>query len=162
MPASWCPNAHRLMLKRDIFMEKDVLMNVLMNIDEWDGTVPMPAILKPKPLWSGKQVFSMFLPDVNIKRTSAWYKEKDPEDMSLDDSQVLIKRGDLIYGCLCKKTLGTGSGGLVHITWMEHGPDATRKLINNIQVRSEFATAVFALHPVALSARLSSLASPTC
>ncbi len=34
------------------------------------------------------QVFSMFLPDVNIKRTSAWYKEADPEDISLDDSQV--------------------------------------------------------------------------
>lgn len=30
----------------------------------------------------------MFLPDVNLRRTSAWFKESDPEDMSLDDSQV--------------------------------------------------------------------------
>jgi hypothetical protein len=34
---------------------------------------------------------------------------------------------------LCKKTLGTGDGGLMHITWLEEGPDATRKLINNTQ-----------------------------
>ena len=44
------------MTKRDTFIEKDVMMNILMNIDDWDGTVPMPAILKPTPLWSGKQV----------------------------------------------------------------------------------------------------------
>jgi hypothetical protein len=45
-----------LMLKRDSFIEKDLVMNILMTIDEWDGTVPMPAILKPRPLWTGKQV----------------------------------------------------------------------------------------------------------
>jgi len=34
------------------------------------------------------QVYSLFLPDVNIRRTAAWYKDGDPEDLSLDDSQV--------------------------------------------------------------------------
>ena len=46
----------RLMTKRDIFIEKDLFMNVLMGIEDWDGTVPMPCVLKPRPLWSGKQV----------------------------------------------------------------------------------------------------------
>jgi hypothetical protein len=36
-------------------------------------------------------------------------------------------------GCLCKKTLGTAGGGLVHMVWMELGPDVTRSTINNIQ-----------------------------
>lgn len=44
------------MLKRDTFIEKDVMMNTLMNMEEWDGSVPLPIILKPRPLWSGKQV----------------------------------------------------------------------------------------------------------
>ncbi|KAL6754081.1 hypothetical protein V8C86DRAFT_2713077 [Haematococcus lacustris] len=123
----------RLMLKRDTFLEKDLLMNILMSIDDWDGTVPMPLILKPRPLWSGKQVFSMFLPDVNMTRTCAWHKDNDKKDLSLDDSQVLIRRGELVTGCLCKKSLGTTGGGLVHVTWMEHGPDTTRRLINNCQ-----------------------------
>jgi hypothetical protein len=34
--------------------------------------VPKPAILKPEPLWTGKQVFTMFVPDVSLIRTSAW------------------------------------------------------------------------------------------
>jgi hypothetical protein len=36
-------------------------------------------------------------------------------------------------GCLCKKTLGTAGGGLVHTVWNELGPDVTRYTINNIQ-----------------------------
>lgn len=46
----------RLFTKRDTFIEKDVLMNVLMWLEDWDGTVPVPAVLKPRPLWTGKQV----------------------------------------------------------------------------------------------------------
>lgn len=47
----------RLMLKRDTFLERDIMMNTLMCIADWDGTVPMPSILKPRPLWAGKQVW---------------------------------------------------------------------------------------------------------
>ncbi|KAG2501690.1 hypothetical protein HYH03_000192 [Edaphochlamys debaryana] len=123
----------RLMTKRDIFIEKDIFMNTVMGIEDWDGTVPMPTILKPKPLWTGKQIFSMFIPDVNIKNKSAWYKESDVPDMSVDDSQVLIRQGELLTGALCKKTVGNGAGGLVHLTWLEHGPHAARGFINNVQ-----------------------------
>lgn len=38
---------------RDTFIEKDLLMNLMMWID-YTGEIPMPAILKPKPLWTGK------------------------------------------------------------------------------------------------------------
>jgi DNA-directed RNA polymerase II subunit RPB1 len=46
----------RLMTKRDSFIEKDVFMNILMWLEDWDGNIPQPAIIKPRPLWSGKQV----------------------------------------------------------------------------------------------------------
>ena len=46
----------RLMTKRDTFIEADVMMNMLMWLEDWDGRVPMPAVLKPRPLWTGKQV----------------------------------------------------------------------------------------------------------
>lgn len=46
----------RLMTKRDVFMDRDVFMNIIMGIEDWDGFVPMPTILKPRPLWTGKQV----------------------------------------------------------------------------------------------------------
>ncbi len=44
-----------------------------------------------------------------------------------------MRNGELLTGTLCKKILGPSPGGLVHLTWMEHGPDATRLLINNMQ-----------------------------
>jgi hypothetical protein len=46
----------KLITQRDTFIGKDLMMNILMNIMDWDGTVPMPTILKPEPLWTGKQV----------------------------------------------------------------------------------------------------------
>lgn len=46
----------RLISKRDTFIDADLIMNILMCMEDWDGTVPMPTILKPKPLWTGKQV----------------------------------------------------------------------------------------------------------
>ncbi|KAF6257604.1 hypothetical protein COO60DRAFT_1622218 [Scenedesmus sp. NREL 46B-D3] len=123
----------KLITQRDTFIGKELMMNILMNIMDWDGTVPMPTILKPEPLWTGKQVFSCFLPNVSLERTSSWAKDNDDRTFSFDDSAILIKRGVLIHGCLCKKTLGTGAAGLVHIVMNELGPDATRYTINNTQ-----------------------------
>ncbi|PSC72236.1 DNA-directed RNA polymerase II subunit 1 [Micractinium conductrix] len=123
----------RLFTKRDTFIEKDLLMNVLMWLEDWDGNVPVPAVLKPRPLWTGKQVVSMFMPRVNLERKAAWYKDGEPDAMSPVDAQVIIQDGQVLAGTLCKKTLGAAAGGLVHITWMEHGPEAARAVLSQIQ-----------------------------
>ena len=46
----------RLITKRDTFIGRDLFMNILMWLEDWDGRVPQPTILKPRPLWTGKQV----------------------------------------------------------------------------------------------------------
>ena len=38
---------------RDTFLEMDRVMNLLMWID-YTGMLPTPAIIKPRPLWTGK------------------------------------------------------------------------------------------------------------
>ena len=43
-----------LFTRRDTFLDKYLVMNLLMSIPKWNGKVPQPAILKPKPLWTGK------------------------------------------------------------------------------------------------------------
>jgi hypothetical protein len=48
----------KLITQRDTFIRKDLMMNILMNIMDWDGTVPAPTIFKPEPLWTGKQVLA--------------------------------------------------------------------------------------------------------
>jgi len=44
----------RKMTKRDVFLEKEQMMNLLMWLPTWDGKMPQPAILKPRPMWTGK------------------------------------------------------------------------------------------------------------
>lgn len=79
----------RMMTKRDEFIEKDVFMNMLMWLENWDGQIPIPTILKPRPLWTGKQIFNLFLPEgVNCRRSTSWHKDNEPKDMSPTDSQV--------------------------------------------------------------------------
>lgn len=47
--------------------------------------------------------------------------------------QVIIQDGQILAGTLCKKTLGAAAGGLVHITWMEHGPEAARAVLSQVR-----------------------------
>ena len=44
---------HMLFSMRDTFLQLDEAMNLLMWIN-YDGKLPLPAILKPRPMWTGK------------------------------------------------------------------------------------------------------------
>ena len=47
--------------------------------------------------------------------------------------QVLIQNGELLTGTLCKKTLGASGGSLIHVIWMEEGPEAARAFLSQAQ-----------------------------
>ncbi|KAJ8608431.1 hypothetical protein CTAYLR_010334 [Chrysophaeum taylorii] len=113
---------------RDTFVEKDLLFNLIMWT-EWDGTIPTPAILKPKPLWTGKQVFSMVLPTTNYVGKS--YRKNTADNDA--DGSVTVVSGVLVEGVLDKKALGTSAGGLVHTIWLEKGPEVARDFLNRAQ-----------------------------
>ncbi|KAF5182660.1 DNA-directed RNA polymerase subunit beta', partial [Thalictrum thalictroides] len=124
----------RKITKRDTFIEKDVFMNILMWWEDFDGKIPAPAILKPRPLWTGKQVFNLIIPkQINLMRTSAWHSDAETGFITPGDTQIRIERGELLTGTLCKKTLGTSTGSLIHVIWEEVGPDAARKFLGHTQ-----------------------------
>ncbi|CAL9190410.1 unnamed protein product [Musa hybrid cultivar] len=124
----------RKITKRDTFIEKDVFMNILMWWEDFDGKVPAPAILKPRPLWTGKQVFNLIIPkQINLIRFSAWHSESETGFITPGDTLVRIEKGELLSGTLCKKTLGTSTGSLIHCIWEEVGPDAARKFLGHTQ-----------------------------
>ena len=91
------------MTKRDSFIKKDLFMNILMWLEDWDGRVPMPAVLKPEPLWTGKQVVNLIIPRVNVRRKAAWSKDHEDQDMTPYDSQVPILALSLCLCCAEKK-----------------------------------------------------------
>lgn len=87
--------AVRKMTKRDVFIEKEQMMNLLMFLPIWDGKMPRPAILKPKPLWTGKQIFSLIIPgNVNMIRTHSTHPDDEDEGpykwISPGDTKVIF------------------------------------------------------------------------
>uniref|UniRef100_A0A0E0H9I3 DNA-directed RNA polymerase subunit n=1 Tax=Oryza nivara TaxID=4536 RepID=A0A0E0H9I3_ORYNI len=124
----------RKITKRDTLIEKDVFMNILMWWEDFDGKVPAPAILKPRPIWTGKQVFNLIIPkQINLIRFSGWHSEAETGFITPGDTMVRIEKGELLSGTLCKKTLGTSTGSLIHVIWEEVGPDAARKFLGHTQ-----------------------------
>ncbi|GJT03174.1 RNA polymerase II largest subunit [Tanacetum coccineum] len=93
----------------------DVFMNILMWWEDFDRKVPTPAILKPRPLWTGKQVFSLIIPkQINLIRTAAWHSETETGYLMPGDTQVRIEKGEVITRTLCKRTLGASTVDLIH------------------------------------------------
>ena len=37
------------------------------------------------------------------------------------------------HGIICKKTVGASAGGLIHIIWIDQGPEAAKWFITNLQ-----------------------------
>lgn len=70
-------------------------MNLLMFLSTWDGKMPQPAILKPRPLWTGKQIFSLIIPGhINVIRTHSTHPDEEDsgpyKHISPGDTKVLL------------------------------------------------------------------------
>ncbi|KAL4660961.1 DNA-directed RNA polymerase I subunit RPA1 [Arapaima gigas] len=108
----------------------------------------LPAILKPQPLWTGKQVVSTLLlniiPENQIPLnltgkakipSKAWVKDAPrmapgykPDDMC--ESQVIIRRGELLVGVLDKAHYGSSAYGLVHCCYELYGGETSANLLS--------------------------------
>lgn len=133
------------MTKRGVFMEKDLVFQMLMWIPQWDGNIPIPAILKPRELWTGKQMLSMILPKINlrgIKGNSGPPKDANGKTMSnvfnSYDHQVTIQNGELLEGIIDKKTIGSGMGGLIHTAWLDKGWQANADFMIQVQQMTNY------------------------
>ena len=123
------------MCRRDVFLTKDQVMNILLWVPDWDGVIPQPAILKPRPKWTGKQIISLIIPDgLNLIRTGAVKEDLSP----VNDDGLYVNNGDLMYGLLNKKIVGASSGGIIHIIYNELGPQAAMSFFNGAQTIVNF------------------------
>ncbi|RUP44083.1 hypothetical protein BC936DRAFT_149965 [Jimgerdemannia flammicorona] len=124
----------RKFTKRDCFLTKEMVMNIVLWVPGWEGDIPAPAILKPKPMWTGKQIVSMVIPKgINCQTTHASHPEGESTWISPGDTRVYIEDGELICGIVCKKTVGTADGGLIHTIVNELGHYAARDFLSGTQ-----------------------------
>ncbi|PVU90271.1 hypothetical protein BB559_000101 [Furculomyces boomerangus] len=126
--------AINIFTKRDTLLQYDFVMNLLMTIPDWDGIVPTPCILKPQPLWSGKQIYSMVIPKgVNCHRYNSTHPDNEYTWCSPGDTRIIIENGELLSGALCKRTVGAVDSGLIHVIRNELGPDYAKKFFGGTQ-----------------------------
>ncbi len=89
-----------------------------------------------KKEFSGREVISLLLPEINFSKKAAFYK---PEysgfiDYKQDETHVVIERGVIKSGVLDKKTIGQGvNDSLFHNVFNEYGVDAAMDLLYNMQ-----------------------------
>ncbi|KAF7373700.1 Beta and beta-prime subunits of DNA dependent RNA-polymerase [Mycena sanguinolenta] len=126
---------------RDTFLDWNQVQNILLWVPEWDGTVPIPAIIKPKPLWTGKQILSLVIPrGINISRNP---DDKNSKSHPVFDDGMLIENGEIIFGIVEDQ-----QGGLVHVIFREKGPEAMRQLFTGLQMEV-FSTPWLGVKPAA-------------
>lgn len=95
-----------------------------------------PAILKPRPLWTGKQLISTMLlnvcptdrPGLNLDSSNKVKNEYWGEHSA--ENTVCVRSGELLIGILDKSQYGASDHGLVHAVYEVYGPDYAGLLLS--------------------------------
>jgi DNA-directed RNA polymerase subunit A' len=108
----------------------------LLTATGYVGPMPEPKVKEPKPLWSGKQIFSLFLPkDLNysLKANICQGCTKCEEEDCKHDAYVVIKNGELVSGIIDRRSIGSEqSESLLHRIIKDYGTQAGREFLNKI------------------------------
>jgi len=97
-----------------------------------------PAIFKPVPRWTGKQVITTILKNIRPPdcgdlwmNSSAKIKSRSwgPDSM---EGTVMFRDGEFISGILDKSQLGPSDGGFIHAVHEVYGPSVAGKLLSGM------------------------------
>jgi DNA-directed RNA polymerase I subunit RPA1 len=144
--------------KRDTFLEKWEFQQLLfaalaslpgLELIRSDSDIELmpPAILKPKVLWTGKQVISTLLnhlrkgndrdfdfrgelPGLSTERKAKTAGAAFGDAM--EEHLVIIRDGELLRGVLDKAAFGATDFGLVHAVFEAYGPSKAGLLLNSL------------------------------
>ncbi|KAF2640084.1 DNA-directed RNA polymeras-like protein I subunit [Massarina eburnea CBS 473.64] len=95
-----------------------------------------PAILKPRPLWTGKQVITTVLKNikpqefVDLTLTSKSQTNSKLWSADSEEGEVLIQDGELLCGILDKSQIGPAGGGLVNGIYEVYGPKSAGQVLS--------------------------------
>lgn len=132
------------MCNRDTFFDRATYQQLIYNclrpesghiIGERIETVP-PAIIKPFPRWTGKQVITTILKNitpVDCGPLTLTSKSSTPQDRWSEKSEegvVHFKGGEFITGILDKAQIGPSGGGFVHSIHEAYGPTVAGKVLS--------------------------------
>ena len=130
-----------LLTKRDVFFTREEFCRLVAYLADAEEEVdmPLPSIIKPRMLWTGKQLMSMLVrPNstvksfVNVECEEKFYTNSDKHFCS-DEGFVAFRGGEHISGVLGKKTLGSDNkSGLFYVLIRDYGPVETIRCMSRL------------------------------
>ena len=123
-----------LLTVKTSFFTLDEVRELFMLVGEVPEELPEPAILKPRQLWTGKQLVSMFLPKdfsfAGRAKVNAGDLKCDSEDCFYD-SYVVVRNGKLLEGVFDKNSIGAEQpDSILHYVALEYGSEAARQFLD--------------------------------
>jgi len=124
-----------LLTRKSNLLTKDQVNQLLATAD-YELVLPPPAIKAPVELWTGKQIFSIFIPKginisfkANICRKCTVCKHEDCDF----DSYVVVRDGNLTFGVVDEKAFGAGEpDSLFHRIIKEKGSTKARIFLDSV------------------------------
>lgn len=130
---------------KDAFFDKQQVTHLLTNVKYFCKWKKMPRgcifTSQGKELYTGKQIYSWFLHD-----EVHFFKDVDPPASKIHDEfadknrimhfsepTVLIRKGELLTGRLCKKTVGATQGSIIDIMVRDVGKESVLWFLSDIQ-----------------------------
>ncbi|XP_055844641.1 DNA-directed RNA polymerase III subunit RPC1 [Episyrphus balteatus] len=112
-----------LLTQKDEFLTKEQAMQLAACMLAGSDSsmrieMPLPAILKPRKLWTGKQIFSLLMrPNndcpVKVNLITKGRNYTTNYDLCVRDSWVIIRNSELLCGSMDKGTMGSGTKNCV-------------------------------------------------
>jgi len=141
-----------LLSRKDRFYDRRQFAQICAYMANGDMRVdmPSPAIIKPRMLWTGKQMFNCLMrPNkesnilVNLETKCATMQKTDPRhwpgnmvlapDLSPNDGWLVVINSEVMCGVFDKATVGAGKKkSLFGILLRDYGPDAAATAMNRL------------------------------
>ncbi|HID90832.1 TPA: DNA-directed RNA polymerase subunit A', partial [Candidatus Bathyarchaeota archaeon] len=124
-----------LFTKRGTLLTKAEVCQLLMAAG-YRGGLPEPVVKEPEPYWTGKQIFSLFLPkDFNYvgKATLCRNCVRCKREKCPIDAYTVVVNGELRSGVIDKNSIGAERAeGIYHRLVKDYGTDFGRNFLNSI------------------------------
>ena len=119
-----------LLTKDDTLLAAEEFTNLAL-VGGYSGSLPEPVEKKPQPKYSGKQLFSLFLPkDFNYIMISKWARGLKQQKGGKD---IVIRNGELVSGVVDRAAIGAEEpDSILHRIAKDYGTEHARKFLNSI------------------------------
>lgn len=119
--------------RRDCLLDAARAMYLTMAFHFHARDLPPPAVLRPERRWTGKQLLSMLLPaDLHLEKRVR-NARAGATVFDAGERVVLIRRGQLLAGMLCKAVTKTSHQGLTHVLVNQHGAQRAAEFMSDAQ-----------------------------